>query len=111
MFIVDNRANKIQIKDAVRKLYDLKAIKVNTLIRPDGKKKAMVWILSVRHTGRRFSQLLSWSQQRSASGAVRSLHATVPPWKARAFKTSLRVLLPSGSRSPPLCSESLLFAP
>eukprot|EP01063_Lacrimia_lanifica_P040312 TRINITY_DN909_c0_g1_i2.p2 TRINITY_DN909_c0_g1~~TRINITY_DN909_c0_g1_i2.p2 ORF type:complete len:157 (+),score=102.05 TRINITY_DN909_c0_g1_i2:56-526(+) len=42
VFIVDTRANKIQIKDAVKKLYDLKAVKVNTLIRPDGKKKAMV---------------------------------------------------------------------
>lgn len=42
VFIVDTRANKVQIKDAVKKLYDLKAVKVNTLIRPDGKKKAMV---------------------------------------------------------------------
>ncbi len=42
VFIVDIRANKHQIKEAVRKLYDIKALKVNTLIRPDGKKKAYV---------------------------------------------------------------------
>ncbi len=33
VFIVDIRANKHQIKEAVRKLYDIKALKVNTLIR------------------------------------------------------------------------------
>eukprot|EP01064_Diplonema_japonicum_P012594 TRINITY_DN19_c0_g1_i2.p1 TRINITY_DN19_c0_g1~~TRINITY_DN19_c0_g1_i2.p1 ORF type:complete len:179 (+),score=75.35 TRINITY_DN19_c0_g1_i2:64-537(+) len=42
VFIVDIRANKVQIKEAMKKLYDIKAVKVNTLIRPDGKKKAMV---------------------------------------------------------------------
>ncbi|KAF7768447.1 hypothetical protein Agabi119p4_7690 [Agaricus bisporus var. burnettii] len=42
VFIVDVRANKRQIKDAVKKLYDVDAAKVNTLIRPDGKKKAYV---------------------------------------------------------------------
>ena len=42
VFIVDIRANKYQIKDAVKKLYQIKAAKVNTLIRPDGKKKAFV---------------------------------------------------------------------
>lgn len=42
VFIVDIQANKHQIKDAVKKLYDIKAVKVNTLIRPDGKKKAFV---------------------------------------------------------------------
>ncbi|KAI0757602.1 ribosomal protein L23/L15e core domain-containing protein [Daedaleopsis nitida] len=42
VFIVDLRANKRQIKDAVKKLYDVQAAKVNTLIRPDGKKKAYV---------------------------------------------------------------------
>lgn len=42
VFIVDIHANKHQIKDAVKKMYDIKAIKVNTLIRPDGKKKAFV---------------------------------------------------------------------
>ncbi|KAF9474533.1 hypothetical protein BDN70DRAFT_884722 [Pholiota conissans] len=42
VFIVDIQANKRQIKDAVKKLYDVNALKVNTLIRPDGKKKAYV---------------------------------------------------------------------
>ncbi|OZJ06308.1 60S ribosomal protein L25 [Bifiguratus adelaidae] len=42
VFIVDVKANKRQIKDAVKKLYDVDAIKVNTLIRPDGYKKAYV---------------------------------------------------------------------
>jgi len=42
VFIVDLKANKRHIKDAVKKLYDVTAIKVNTLIRPDGKKKAYV---------------------------------------------------------------------
>ncbi|PSS37045.1 hypothetical protein PHLCEN_2v1084 [Hermanssonia centrifuga] len=42
VFIVDIKANKRQIKDAIKKLYDVQAAKVNTLIRPDGKKKAYV---------------------------------------------------------------------
>ena len=33
VFIVDVRANKRQIKDAVKKLYDVQAAKINTLIR------------------------------------------------------------------------------
>merc|ERR1711977_165113 len=31
-----------KIKEAVKKLYDVKALKINTLIRPDGRKKAFV---------------------------------------------------------------------
>ncbi|CAG8461652.1 1988_t:CDS:2 [Acaulospora colombiana] len=42
VFIVDTRANKRQIKEAVKKLYDVDAQKINTLIRPDGTKKAYV---------------------------------------------------------------------
>ena len=42
VFIVDVRANKRQIKEAVRRMYDIQAIKVNTLIRPSGDKKAYV---------------------------------------------------------------------
>jgi large subunit ribosomal protein L23Ae len=34
------RANKRQIKDALKKMYDVDTVKVNTLIRPDGSKKA-----------------------------------------------------------------------
>ncbi|MHA1410413.1 MAG: 50S ribosomal protein L23 [Candidatus Odinarchaeia archaeon] len=41
-FIVHRKANKKMIKEAVEKLYDVKVDKVNTLIRPDGKKKAYV---------------------------------------------------------------------
>jgi large subunit ribosomal protein L23Ae len=33
VFIVDLRANKRNIKDAVKKLYDVEAAKINTLIR------------------------------------------------------------------------------
>jgi len=45
VFIVDVRANKRQIRDAVKKLYDIQAEKVNTLIRPDGLKKAYVRLM------------------------------------------------------------------
>uniref|UniRef100_A0A2K5KI43 Large ribosomal subunit protein uL23 n=1 Tax=Cercocebus atys TaxID=9531 RepID=A0A2K5KI43_CERAT len=38
VFIVDIKANKHQIKQAVKKLYDTDVVKVNTLIRPDGEK-------------------------------------------------------------------------
>ena len=41
-FLVDTRANKIQIAKAVSNLYDCKVQRVNTLIRPDGQKKAFV---------------------------------------------------------------------
>ncbi|KAG5961394.1 hypothetical protein E4U13_005914 [Claviceps humidiphila] len=40
VFIVDVRANKAQIKTSLKKLYDIDCVKINTLIRPDGKKKA-----------------------------------------------------------------------
>eukprot|EP00644_Phytophthora_capsici_P011139 jgi/Phyca11/506200/fgenesh2_kg.PHYCAscaffold_18_\ len=39
--IEDNNTLR-QIKDAVKQLYDIKVAKVNTLIRPDGQKKAYV---------------------------------------------------------------------
>jgi large subunit ribosomal protein L23Ae len=42
VFIVDLKSNKRQIKEAVKKLYDVEALKIRTLIRPDGKKKAYV---------------------------------------------------------------------
>jgi large subunit ribosomal protein L23Ae len=41
-FVVDVRATKSQIRDALKKLYNVKAQRVNTLIRPDGQKKAFV---------------------------------------------------------------------
>lgn len=42
VFIVDVRANKRQISQAVKKMYDIACAKVNTLVRPDGVKKAYV---------------------------------------------------------------------
>lgn len=42
VFIVNITSNKRQIKEAVKTLYNIKAQKVNTLIRPDGQKKAYV---------------------------------------------------------------------
>jgi len=46
VFIVDQRANKKQIRDSVKRMYDIQAAKVNTLIRPDGQKKAYVRLTS-----------------------------------------------------------------
>mmetsp|Transcript_10017 Transcript_10017/g.26598 ORF Transcript_10017/g.26598 Transcript_10017/m.26598 type:complete len:146 (-) Transcript_10017:41-478(-) len=42
VFIVNITANKRQIKNAMKSLYDVDVQKVNTLIRPDGQKKAYV---------------------------------------------------------------------
>ena len=42
VFLVNIKANKHQIKADVKKLYDINIAKVNTLIRPDGQKKAYV---------------------------------------------------------------------
>jgi len=42
VFITDVRANKQQISQAVKKMYDIACQKVNTLVRPDGVKKAYV---------------------------------------------------------------------
>merc|ERR1712149_131645 len=42
VFIVNLKANKPQIREAVKKLYEIDVAKVNTLIRPDGMKKAYV---------------------------------------------------------------------
>jgi large subunit ribosomal protein L23Ae len=40
VFIVDIKATKRHIKEALKKLYDVDTVKINTLIRPDGTKKA-----------------------------------------------------------------------
>merc|ERR1712022_44410 len=42
VFIVDVRASKLQIKEAIKKMYDIDTQKINSLIRPDGQKKAYV---------------------------------------------------------------------
>ncbi|XP_018012928.1 60S ribosomal protein L23a, partial [Hyalella azteca] len=46
VFITDINANKHQIKMAVKKLYEINTDKINTLIRPDGLKKAYVKLAS-----------------------------------------------------------------
>ncbi|XP_065190154.1 large ribosomal subunit protein uL23-like [Sycon ciliatum] len=46
VFIVDKRANKPSIKIAVKSLYEIDVMKVNTLVRPDGQKKAFVRLSS-----------------------------------------------------------------
>jgi large subunit ribosomal protein L23Ae len=40
VFIVNVKANKRQIAAALKKQYDVNCVKINTLIRPDGSKKA-----------------------------------------------------------------------
>ncbi len=42
VFIVDRRANKKQIKEAFEKAFNVKVEKVNTLITPEGEKKAYI---------------------------------------------------------------------
>eukprot|EP00933_Yihiella_yeosuensis_P082489 TRINITY_DN96393_c0_g1_i1.p1 TRINITY_DN96393_c0_g1~~TRINITY_DN96393_c0_g1_i1.p1 ORF type:complete len:145 (-),score=38.46 TRINITY_DN96393_c0_g1_i1:55-489(-) len=42
VFLVNCRSTKKQIKEAVKALYEVEAHRVNTLIRPDGQKKAYV---------------------------------------------------------------------
>merc|ERR1719258_964397 len=42
VFLVATEAGKRQIKEAVQQMYDVQTSKINTLIRPDGKKKAYV---------------------------------------------------------------------
>ncbi len=42
VFIVDVRAGKREIKEAVQRMYDIQTKRINTLVRPDGQKKAYV---------------------------------------------------------------------
>merc|ERR1712176_1603573 len=42
VFICDTRCNKPQIKQAVKDMYEIDAARINTLVRPDGLKKAFV---------------------------------------------------------------------
>lgn len=46
VFQVSLKANKYQIKKAIKELYDVEAAKVNTLIRPNGTKKAYIRLTS-----------------------------------------------------------------
>lgn len=42
VFIVNIKANKVDVKKAVEELYEVKVSRVNTLITPRGRKKAFV---------------------------------------------------------------------
>merc|ERR1711959_1129 len=43
VFIVDVRASKLQIKEAIKRMYEpIDVSKINTLVRPEGQKKAYV---------------------------------------------------------------------
>lgn len=42
VFLVNRKANKNQIKKAIEKLHNVKVIKINTMITPEGEKKAFV---------------------------------------------------------------------
>lgn len=42
VFIVDRRATKHQIKEAIERLFNVKVVKVNTLITSRGEKKAYI---------------------------------------------------------------------
>jgi large subunit ribosomal protein L23 len=42
VFIVERTANKYKIRQAIESLYNVKVIKINTLITPSGEKKALV---------------------------------------------------------------------
>jgi len=46
VFIVDRTANKTLIKEAVERLFNVKVVKVNTVITPRGEKKAYVKLAS-----------------------------------------------------------------
>ena len=42
VFLIHPRANKVQVKRAFNEIYQIKPKSVNTLVRPDGKKKAYI---------------------------------------------------------------------
>ncbi|MFW6383266.1 MAG: 50S ribosomal protein L23 [Nanoarchaeota archaeon] len=42
MFVVDRKAKKQEIKKALEELYNVKIVKVNTLITPSGQKRAYI---------------------------------------------------------------------
>lgn len=42
VLIVDKKANKSEIKRAIEKIYNVKTLKINTLITPEGEKKAFI---------------------------------------------------------------------
>jgi large subunit ribosomal protein L23 len=42
VLIVEKSANKSEIKRAIEKIYNVKTLKINTLITPEGEKKAFI---------------------------------------------------------------------
>lgn len=42
VFIVERGANKYQIREAIEQIYNVKVIKINTMITPSGTKKAFI---------------------------------------------------------------------
>ena len=42
VFVVDSKAKKNQVKNAIEDLFKVKVVKVNTYFAPDGKKRAYV---------------------------------------------------------------------
>ncbi|MHA1109859.1 MAG: 50S ribosomal protein L23 [Promethearchaeota archaeon] len=42
VFLVDRKANKFQIREAIERIYNVKVIKVNTMITTAGTKKAFI---------------------------------------------------------------------
>ena len=42
VFIVDRKANKTEIREAIEELYEIELLSVKTMILPDGRKKAYV---------------------------------------------------------------------
>jgi ribosomal protein uL23 len=57
ILFVDLRANKNTIKWAVETLYDVVVVKVNTMITPDGRKKALVKLAPEYSAGEVATQL------------------------------------------------------
>ena len=57
IFYVDRKANKNMIRWAVETLYDVVVVKVNTLITPDGRKKALVKLAPEYSAGEVATQL------------------------------------------------------
>ena len=57
IFFVDRKANKNTIKWAVETLYDVVVVKINTMITPDGRKKALVKLAPEYNAGEVATQL------------------------------------------------------